>query len=511
MVMAACGAMNLKIGVLATIVALLLGGCSNVVDGRAVISAPRPGSPIQWAPCKPAAESDETRIPPGAECGLLSVPVDYSKPDGDVAQVAMIRFKATGQKIGSLVVNPGGPGESGVEAAASMAPTLPQSVRERFDLVGFDPRGVANSMPAAWCNSDADNDRLRADPTVEYTQEGVDHIEKENKEFVQRCADKMGIEFLENLGTANVAKDLDAIRVSLGDDKLTYLGYSYGTRIGALYAEAYPDKVRAMILGGAVGPNADQIEEEIRQAAAFQKAFDNYAADCANSPDCPLGTDPAKAVDVYKSLVEPLVKHPAKTKDPRGLSYSDAIVGTILPLYSPSLWRHLTQALSELQSGEGDTMLAMADLYMGRDAKGHYNNSTDVRVAVNCMDKPHITDRAKVVDEDRRTREVAPFMSYGHFTGLAPLDTCAFWPVPATGDQHELKVRGLPPILVVSTTNDPATPYKAGVDLAQQLGGTLLTFDGTQHTVVFQGNACVDDIAARYLVDVTVPPPDTRC
>jgi pimeloyl-ACP methyl ester carboxylesterase len=502
--------MNLRIGVLATIAALLLAGCSNMVDGRAVISAPRPGSPIQWLPCK-AAASDQNRIPAGAECGMLSVPVDYSKPDGDVAQIAMIRFKATGQKVGSLVVNPGGPGESGVEAAASMAPTLPQSVRERFDLVGFDPRGVANSTPAAWCNSDEDNDKLRADPTVEYTQEGVDHIEKENKEFVQRCVDKMGKEFLANLGTANVAKDLEAIRTGLGDDKLTYLGYSYGTRIGALYAEAYPDKVRAMILDGAVDPNADQIEEEIRQAAAFQKAFDNYAADCASSPDCPLGTDPSKAVDVYKSLVDPLVKHPAETKDPRGLSYSDAIVGTILPLYSPSLWRHLTQALSEIKDGRGDTMLAMADLYMGRDDKGHYNNSTDVRVAVNCMDKPHITDRAKVVDEDRRTREVAPFLSYGEFTGLAPLDTCAFWPVPATGDQHELKVAGLPPILVVSTTNDPATPYQAGVDLAQQLGGTLLTFDGTQHTVVFQGNTCVDDIAARYLVDVTVPPPNTRC
>jgi pimeloyl-ACP methyl ester carboxylesterase len=392
-----------------------------------------------------------------------------------------------------------------------MAPTLPSSVREAFDLVGFDPRGVANSTPAVWCNSDADNDRLRADPTVEYTQEGVDHIEKENKEFVQRCVDKVGKEFLANSGTANVAKDLDAIRAGLGEEKLTYLGYSYGTRIGALYAEAYPDKVRAMILDGAVDPNADQIEEEIRQAAAFQKAFDNFAADCASRPDCPLGPDRAKAVDVYKSLVDPLVKNPAKTKDPRGLAYSDAIVGTILPLYSPSLWRHLTQALSELRDGKGDTMLAMADLYMGRDSKGHYNNSTDVRVAVNCMDKPHITDRAKVVDEDRRTRDAAPFMSYGEFTGLAPLDACAYWPVPATGDQHEINVKGLPPILVVSTTNDPATPYKAGVDLAQQLGGTLVTFEGTQHTVVFQGNTCIDDIAARYLVDVAVPPPNTRC
>jgi pimeloyl-ACP methyl ester carboxylesterase len=508
--------MNLRIGVvrsgvLVAVSVLALTGCSKLVDGRALIAVPRPGSPAQWAACQAAAASDQSRIPPGAECGLLSVPVDYAKPDGDVAQIAMIRFKATGDKIGSLVLNPGGPGESGVQAAAAMVSALPQSVRERFDLVGFDPRGVASSNPAVWCNSAADNDRQRADPQVDYSPAGVAHIEKETKDFVQRCVDKMGEEFLANVGTANVVKDLDALRAALGDDKLTYLGFSYGTRIGAMYAEQFPQNVRAMILDGAVDPNADPIEADIRQAAAFQQAFNDFAAECAEDPSCPLGTDPAKAVDVYKSLVDPLVDKPAKTDDPRGLSYGDAIIGTILPLYSPNLWRHLTQALTELEDGRGDTMLTLADLYMGRDAEGHYNNSTDVRVAVNCVDQPPVKDRDKVIEEDRRLREVAPFMSYGEFTGHAPLSTCAFWPVRPTSTPHEISVGGLPPILVVSTTNDPATPYQAGVDLARQLGGTLVTFDGTQHTVVFQGNRCIDDIAARYLVDVTVPPPGTRC
>jgi pimeloyl-ACP methyl ester carboxylesterase len=489
---------------------LLVAGCSKVIDGHAVIGAPKPGTPVTWKACE-SASSDATDIPAGAECGMLSVPVDYSKPDGDIAQLAMIRFKATGNKIGSLILNPGGPGESGVEAAASIVGTMPESVRQRFDVVGFDPRGVGSSTPAVWCNSDADNDRLRADPQVDYSPAGVAHIESETKDFVQRCVDKMGKDFLANVGTASVAKDLDAMRIALGDQKLTYLGYSYGTRIGSAYAEAYPQNVRAMILDGAVDPNADPIESDIRQAAAFQTAFNDYAADCAKAASCPLGTDPAKAVDVYKSLVDPLVQNPAKTKDPRGLSYSDSVVGTILPLYSPNLWRHLTQALTELKRGDGDTMLALADLYMGRDEKGHYNNSTDVRVAVNCVDEPPVTDRAKTVDEDRRSREVAPFMSYGQFTGNAPLSTCAFWPVPPTSTPHQLKIDGLPPTLVVSTTNDPATPYQAGVDLAKQLGGALLTFDGTQHTVVFQGNACVDDIAAKYLVDVAVPPPGAKC
>lgn len=502
--------MNAKIGVLAATVLLAATGCSHLVDGRAVVAVPPPGTPIEWTKCQ-TEQPDESRIPADAECGMLSVPVNYDDPDGDVARIAMIRFRATGDKIGSLIINPGGPGESGVEAAASVVGSLPESVRQRFDLVGFDPRGVANSTPALWCNSDADNDRLRAEPQVDYSPEGVAEIEKETKEFVQRCEDKMGKEFLANVGTVNVAKDLEAMRQALGDEKLTYLGYSYGTRIGATYAEAYPDKVRAMILDGAVDPNADPTEANVRQAAAFQTAFNDYAADCAKNPGCPLGTDPAKANDVYHSLVDPLVDKPLKTRDPRGLSYSDAIVGTILPLYSPNLWRHLTQALSEMERGTGDTMLALADLYMGRDAQGHYNNSTDVRVAVNCMDKPAVTDRAKVAEEDRRVREAAPFMSYGEFTGHAPLGTCAFWPVPPTSEPHELKVEGLPPTLVVSTTNDPATPYQAGVELAKQLGGTLVTFQGTQHTVVFQGNKCIDDIAARYLVDVTVPPPDTTC
>lgn len=502
--------MNVTRGVLAAAMALLLvSGCSNVVDGRAVLSAPRPGTPVQWAPCE--AASGESRIPSNAECGLLSVPVNYDDPDGDVAQIAMIRIKATGEKIGSLFVNPGGPGESGVEAAVNLVGTMPQSVRERFDLVGFDPRGVGLSKPALWCNSDEDNDRLRADPTVEYTDEGVEHIENQTREFIDRCVEEMGEEFLANVGTQSVAKDLDAMREAVGDEKLTYLGYSYGTRIGATYAELFGDKVRAMILDGAVDPNADPVEADLRQAAAFQTAFDDYAADCAQDPSCPLGTDPAKATDVYKSLVYPLVEDPAPTADPRGLGYSDAIVGTILPLYSPNLWRHLTDGLSELRAGRGDTMLALADLYMGRDAEGHYNNSTDVRVAVNCVDEPPITDRDTVIEQDRRSREVAPFLSYGEFTGNAPMGTCAFWPVPPTSEPHELSVPGLPPTLVVSTTNDPATPYQAGVDLAKQLGGRLLTYEGTQHTVVFQGNTCVDDIAANYVIDGALPPEGARC
>ncbi|MET0699558.1 MAG: alpha/beta hydrolase [Mycobacterium sp.] len=503
---------RLRTALIGVVVAVLaLSGCSRVVDGHALIAGQRVGDPVAWEPCR-FQSGAESRLPSGTECGAIAVPVDYSKPDGDLTDIAMIKFPATGDKIGSLVINPGGPGESGIEAAINQVTALPPEIRQRFDLVGFDPRGVGSSSPALWCNSDQDNDRLRAEPQVEYTPEGVAHINKETQEFVQRCVDKMGKEFLANVGTASVVKDLDAIRAALGDDKLTYLGYSYGTRIGSAYAEQFPQNVRAMILDGAVDPNADPVEEDIKQAKAFQDAFDDFAADCAkDAARCPLGTDPAKAVDVFLDMVQPLGTKSAPTKDPRGLSYSDAIVGTIMALYSPSLWNHLADGLSELKQGRGDTMLALADMYMRRDSQGHYTNATDVRASVSCVDQPPLTDPAKVVDEDRRMREVAPFMSYGSFTGLAPMPTCAFWPVPPTSEPHSISAQDLPPTLVVSTTGDPATPYQAGVELAKELKGGLLTYQGTQHTVVFQGDSCVDDYAAEYLLQGTIPPPDAKC
>ena len=312
--------------------AALAAGCGTPLTGTPVAepaAGPPTVQPVAWQRC------DGGDLPPSAQCGRLTVPVDYTRPDGATATMALIRFPATGTKIGSLVVNPGGPGESGVELAANLVDALPGTVRQRFDLVGFDPRGVGRSTPAVTCNSDADNDAIRADPQVDYSPAGVAHIEETEKRFAQRCLDKTGRDFLASVGTADVARDLDRLRAALGDEKLTYLGYSYGTLIGSAYAEAYPDKVRAMILDGVVNPDEDQIQSKIEQAQAFQQAFDDYAADCAKDTDCPLGTDPAKSVAVFTDLVDPLVTNPARTKDPRGLGYSDAITGTISALYSP--------------------------------------------------------------------------------------------------------------------------------------------------------------------------------
>jgi pimeloyl-ACP methyl ester carboxylesterase len=475
--------------------------CTQVVAGHGEMAHPALGAPIQWHPCGS-----------GGQCGKLAVPIDYNNPTRGVAAIALIRFPATGAKIGSVLFNPGGPGGSGVEFTAGVMQDLPDELRQRFDIVGFDPRGVGMSRPAVRCNSDAENDRERADPQVDYSPAGVTHIEQLAKDFAHRCVNRAGKELLANVGTASAIKDMDAIRAALGDDKLTYVGFSYGTELGTQYAEAFPQRVRALILDGAVDPTVGPMESLIRQAEAFQKAFNDYAADCAKSHDCPLGTDPAKAVDVFHSLVNPLVDKPAHTKDSRGLGYQDALTGVTSALYSPGFWDKVTAGLTALRNGApADDLLQLADQYWGRDRDGHYDNSSDAFNAITCVDNPYPTDSPPWVAQDKTRRELSPWDSYGQFTGYAPRGPCAFWPVPATGRPHRASAPGVPPILVVSTTRDPATPYTDGVHLAQQLNARLLTVEGTQHTASFAGDSCVDDIDVKYLVDLTPPPPDARC
>jgi hypothetical protein len=270
--------------------------------------------------------------------------------------------------------------------------------------------------------------------------------------------------------------------------------------------------VRALVLDGAVDPTVGPMEGLIRQAEAFQKAFNDYAADCAKSLDCPLGTDPAKAVDAFHSLVNPLVDKPAHTKDSRGLGYQDALTGVTSALYSPSFWDKVTAGLAALRGGApADDLLELADEYWGRGRDGRYDNSSDVFNAITCVDTPYPTDSPPWVAQDKKRREVSPWDSYGQFTGYAPRGPCAFWPVPATGRPHAASAPGVPPVLVVSTTADPATPYTDGVHLAQELSAGLLTVEGTQHTASFAGDSCVDDIDVKYLVDLTPPPHDARC
>lgn len=450
---------------------------------------------------------------PTARCGYLPVPLNWAEPDGPQVQLAVIRVPADGPKVGALFVNPGGPGGSAVNTVAGMAAALAGTdVTSRFDLIGFDPRGVGHSLPELRCRTDAEFDAYRREPMADYSPAGVAHIEELHRRFAQSCLDRNGADFLAGLGTANAARDMDAVRAALGEEQINYLGFSYGTRLGAAYAEQFPDRVRTMVLDGAVDPGQDPLAGTTRQMAGFQAAFDEYAADCARSPDCPLGTDPAKWVARYHELVDPLVHRPAPTSDPRGLSYQDAITGTVQALYSRQYWKYLTSGLLGLRRGTDPVdLLLLADEYLRRDVNGHYQNQQDAFTAIRCVDAPYPTDPAVWAETDRQVRAVAPFLSYGEFTGFAPRNVCAMWPVPPTSTPAPATSPGPGKVVVVSTTRDPATPHEAGLALARQLDAALITFDGAQHTVVFNGNPCVDTAVLNFLIDGVPPPNGLAC
>ena len=498
--------------ILATaLVVLLVAGCSKVVDGRAIIAVPPPGTPVQWGPC----ESTNPMVPDSARRRMRQAlgarglqqarrrrraarddPVQGHRREDRLAGDQPGRPRRIRRRVGR---------QPRRDAAGVRARTLRRGrVRPARGRV-VDARGVVQlrrrQRPAA------------GRPTGRLLTRGRRaHRERDRGRSCSAASTRSGKEFLANVGTVNVVKDLDAIRVAVGDEKLTYLGYSYGTRIGGAYAEEFPQNVRAMVLDGAIDPNADPIEADLRQAAAFQQAFDNYAADCAKDPNCPLGTDPTKAVDDYKSMVEPLVEKPAKTADPRGLAYSDALVGTILPLYSPSIWRNLTDGPERAQGGPRRHVAEAVRRVHGPGPR------RALRQRDRCARRGQLRRPAR----DHRPRQ-------GRRRGP---------PGPRGGAVHELRRVHRPRadghlcVLAGAADQRSRTRFpsracrrswwsprrttrprriEAGVDLAKQLGGTLVTFDGTQHTVVFQGNKCIDDIAATYLIDVTVPPPDTRC
>lgn len=471
---------------------------------------------LGWGSCQGFATTADDKAAFGdksLQCARLTVPLDYTQPDGRTITLGLLRRAATGPgpRVGSLVINPGGPGESGMSAAASLAgQTQGNALAARFDFVGFDPRGIAASQPQIRCLTDAEQDAKRLNVDVDTSPAGVAKTEAEEHDYVQKCAQRTGAEMLAHVGTRDVVQDMDVLRSVLGDPKLTYLGYSYGTRLGSSYAEQFPANVRAMVLDGAVDPAQGLVDQEVAQAKGFQNAFTQFTQWCGQQPNCALGKDPTQVVPAFRALVNPLVTTPAPTKSGRKLSYQDATTGVTQALYSKQLWQPLNQALTELSHGTGNGLLLLADLYDGRGDDGRYANTIDAFNAVRCVDDPRLVDRAVVQQADQQQRAAAPFLNDGRAPSTA-LDTCAFWPVPSSGSPHQPVVSGLPPVLVISTTNDPATPYQAGVELAKGLGGRLLTNEGEGHTAFLQRKKCVDDIGIAYLIDLTVPADGARC
>jgi pimeloyl-ACP methyl ester carboxylesterase len=453
-----------------------------------------------WGPC----------ADPGFECTRVEVPLDYEDPDGRTARIAMLRIPARGERIGSLLYNPGGPGQSGTSVLATMLakPLAAGPIGEGFDVVGFDPRGIGASTPALDCHTDAE----RGDDAMFVWLRAEDWTQAQTRGLAERCAERSGgMDVLEHVGTRDAARDMDILRSVLGDDQLSFLGQSYGTRLGAVYAEEFPRAVRAMVLDAPMDPAVGTAERYTALFATFQERFDDLAAFCATDPACPLGTEPARATEEFQSIVRPLLDAPVPAMNGRTLGFDGAIEGLMAGLYTEDAYPALVQGIAELATGRGGILTALRDVYVGRGPDGSYTNWVEAFQGVNCLDEQRRTPDEETALK-RAWYDAAPFLDPGRPVGETH-DRCEHWPGrPTLGFPHADGIQGLAPTLTVAATGDPATPYEGGISLAESLGGSLLTVDAAQHgSVLLSGNACVDGIVADYLTTLRTPPDGARC
>ncbi|GAA2428532.1 alpha/beta hydrolase [Actinomadura vinacea] len=437
------------------------------------------------------------------------MPLDYQKPEGKQAELALLRVPARGKDpIGSLVLNPGGPGCPGTDHAALTAAWARSPITERFDLVGFDPRGVGASKPALDCHTDAARDR---DAKLTTIPAGLDvWTEQQTHRLVKQCAKRSGgKQVLAHVGTRDVARDMDVLRQALGDDKLSYAVSSYGTRLGAVYAEMFPKKVRALVLDAAVDNLNGTRKRRLQQAAGMQAAFERLAAACATEQkqDCPLGTDPERATQELQKLLRPLIDKPARTSDGRELTFRQAVDGVDTALYSKASRPTAIAGIAELKAGKGDTLLKLRDSSHGRTADGAYSAASEATMAINCLDEERSTPEQETALA-REWHKAAPYSD--------PIrevrDGCEQWPVkPTLGHPYATGIKGLPDTLTVSVTGDAITPHQGGINLAKTLNGSLLTVEGEQHGAILPGNACINKAVAAYLIDLKSPADGARC
>jgi pimeloyl-ACP methyl ester carboxylesterase len=482
------------------------GAASDGSDGKpgalpalpTVLTSQRP----VWNRCK--AVGGESAPASGWRCATVKVPLNYAEPAGDTIGIALIRKEARdkGRRLGSMLFNFGGPGGSGVSILPRAAGSYGK-LNTRYDLVSFDPRGVAGSSGVK-CRTDREQEdaNREIDLTPDTAAEEAAFI-KDGADFGAGCERSSG-KVLPYVGTTNAARDMDLIREVLGDKKLTYFGISYGTELGGTYAHLYPKNVGRTVLDAVVDPTADTIGHARNQATGFQRALENYLKD--------RGQDPKAGTRRIARLLERIDGKPLPTGSGRRLNETLAITGIVTPLYSKSSWPVLTQALDEAENqGTGNLLLQLADSYNGRDENGHYDTQSHSQRAISCADsklRPTAGDAKALLPEFRKLSPV-----FGPFLAWDTAGWCADWPVKGEHDTPEASAPGAGPILVVGTTGDPATPYEGAQKMADELGkgvGIMLTNKGEGHGA-YGESACVTSTVDAYFLDGKVPANGRTC
>jgi len=456
---------------------------------------------LRWRPCDH-----------GFQCARLLVPFDYQRPAWRRFSLPVIRLPASDPhaRIGSLVVNPGGPGGSGVQYALGARTQISAAVRARFDVVGFDPRGVGGSIPAIQCLTGPQLDKYFETNDIPVTAAQQATVVSESKLFARGCEQRSGA-LLPYVGTANAARDMDVLRAALGDAKLTYLGKSYGTFLGTWYAQLFPSHVRALVLDGAVDPSEPALSMNVVQAQGFQVALASFVGNCLRLSSCPLGHGGtvAAATARLQSLLNQAVHKPltSQVSGQPGVALL-LLNGIAAALYSKSYWPYLREGLAAARAGNGTILVELGDLLVERNQRGQYSNLTEAEAAVDCIDRPWPRSLPVWRSAAAAAAKAAPLFGAALMWGSLQ---CAYWPVPST-PQVRLRGAGAPPILVVGTTRDPATPFRWAQALAHDLAsGVLLGWNGDGHTAYMVSSSCVNSAVDKYLISLVVPRNGTIC
>ena len=441
------------------------------------------------------------------KCATLAVPIDYKKLSTGTFEIALLKYEArTSKKLGSLIVNPGGPGGSGVDYAYAAEYIFSPAILDRYDIVGFDPRGVSRSAPIR-CLNDKELDANNNSDSKPDNEKEFKQILSDTKKYVYKCKAKN--KHLTSYSTANVARDMDILREAVGDNQLNYMGKSYGTYLGTLYAQFFPEKVGRVVLDGAVDPTISNFQQTLTQAVGFDQAFSSFAKDCTTKKNCSLPEGKNAASAEMLRLFAQAANNPLPTKSSkRTLSETMMVLGTASAMYdSVTGWPKLQNAIAQAQAGYGDEFLRLADEYTGRQADGKYpNNEFDSGAVIDCLD----VDEPRTVAQIKRDAKsfavqaplFGPYLAYG---GL----TCKYF-----NQSKEVTIsptKTINSIVVIGTTGDPATPYEWAQGLNKLLtNSVLVSLTGEGHTGQGQGNACIEDQIDDFYI-YRAEPVRTKC
>ncbi|GAA1798905.1 alpha/beta hydrolase [Nocardioides hankookensis] len=498
----------------------VLGGDDGLPDPASVpTSTPAPGSDTPPRPglARFYSQTLDWEWCHGIElCASLEVPLDYRHPDGETIELAVLRVPAAdpGKRIGSLVVNPGGPGAPGTDYAENAAVpgnVFTAPVLAAYDVVGFDPRGTGSSDPVDCLSDDELDAYVAQDPDPETPAEVQTYTG-----FVDAigagCADRSGA-LAAHVTTIEAARDLDVLRAALGESTLAYYGASYGTKLGATYADLFPDRVGRLVLDGAVDVSLSSRDLSLQQAGGFETALRAYVQSCLDAADegddCFLGDTLDAGLTRIQQLLADVDAHPLPTDGDRDLDVGNAFYGLVLPLYSRDYWPALTQGLKAAFDGDGTLLLRFSDVYSSRGADGYTDNSTEAFYAISCLDDPWSIPASQVPAELPDFEAASPTFGDVFAWGLTG---CGGMQVTSSEKPRDIRAAGAAPIVVIGTTRDPATPYAWAEHLADQLeSGVLVSRDGDGHTGYTEGNTCVDDAVDAYLLRDTVPEDGLDC